>query len=356
MTSDTRTPDEIERDIEEERARMSGTINDLQKKFSVEGILGDLGDMFRDQGGDLTRSVGRLVGRNPAAVAVVGIGLAWLFIGRNRNRHDHSGRPSDRGGRKDSRQWTGKALPARPLADGAPNREGDRFWYAEAARPAQHGADRRQGAAHPRSQDSKAGNGNGSVFGAIRSGVDAVVDAAGSIGDSVMSLKDRLLHGTEGLSDEAKQRVLSARQAAHDARAQTKAAVTRGTQAAANLFEDQPLVIGALAVALGAAIGGVLPQSRIEDETLGASSDRLFDEAQKVFAEERAKATALVDEAVDEASSALRDTGAELAERLPDAGTTAGAIMGRVTDAANRVIDGATGATGNQQRPNRRTS
>ena len=41
MTNDTRTADDIERDIEAERTRMSGTINELQRKFSVEGIVSE---------------------------------------------------------------------------------------------------------------------------------------------------------------------------------------------------------------------------------------------------------------------------------------------------------------------------
>ena len=81
MTNDTRTADEIERDIEEERARMSGTINELQKKFSVEAIVSDLGAMFRGQG-EVARSISQTIGRNPAAVALVGVGLAWLFLGQ----------------------------------------------------------------------------------------------------------------------------------------------------------------------------------------------------------------------------------------------------------------------------------
>ena len=76
MTNDTRTADQIERDIEYERAQMTGTINDLQKKFSVEGMINDVRGMFSEQGGDLGRMVIQTVARNPGAVVLTGIGLA----------------------------------------------------------------------------------------------------------------------------------------------------------------------------------------------------------------------------------------------------------------------------------------
>jgi hypothetical protein len=89
MTHDTRTADEIERDIQRERAQMSDSINNLQEKFSVDSIVNDLGNMFRAQGEDLSRTFSQTVGRNPAAVALVGVGLAWLIIGQNHGEDDH---------------------------------------------------------------------------------------------------------------------------------------------------------------------------------------------------------------------------------------------------------------------------
>ena len=38
MTNDSRNPEEIEREIERERAGLADTLDDLQDRFSVEGI------------------------------------------------------------------------------------------------------------------------------------------------------------------------------------------------------------------------------------------------------------------------------------------------------------------------------
>jgi hypothetical protein len=108
-------------------------------------------------------------------------------------------------------------------------------------------------------------------------------------------------------------------------------------QTTVNLFSDQPLVMGALAIAVGAAIGGLLPHTQIEDDALGATSDRLFAEAQRVFREERQKAMQVIKAAATEATGALKDTGAELADLLPAGKTAGNVIVDQISDAARRV-------------------
>lgn len=332
MTNDTRTADDIERDIEDKRAEMSGTINDLQKKFSVEGIVSDISAMFRDQGGDAGRYISETVGRNPAAVALVGVGLAWLLLGKGRDtaaptrQHD---RDSAYGGNWD------RSLPASRKAR-ADLREAEDSWFDDGGMVY----------APPSAQSSGRGaNGvteaSSGVMTAVRNGADAVVgavsDAAGAVRDVAMDLTAKLSSGMDDLSDEAKTRVLTARRAAHDAKKAAKTAGKHPGQTTVNLFSDQPLVMGALAIAVGAAIGGLLPHTQIEDDALGATSDRLFAEAQRVFREERQKAMQVIKAAATEATGALKDTGAELADLLPAFKTAGNVIVDQISDAARRV-------------------
>ncbi len=81
MTNNTRSPEEIEREIERERAGLTSTLDDLQDKFSVETIARQFSDQFREHGGDIGRSVSDAVKRNPVALALTGAGLAWLMLG-----------------------------------------------------------------------------------------------------------------------------------------------------------------------------------------------------------------------------------------------------------------------------------
>ena len=81
MPSDTRTSAEIERDIEQERAGLTDTLEDLQDKFSSERIIREISNQFRDHGGDIGRSVSNAVKENPLALTLTGVGLAWLMFG-----------------------------------------------------------------------------------------------------------------------------------------------------------------------------------------------------------------------------------------------------------------------------------
>ena len=336
MTNDTRTADDIERDIEDERAQMSGTINDLQKKFSVEAIVGDIGAMFRGQGGEMGRAISQTIGRNPAAVALVGVGLAWLVLGQARAPAFKGGKGQPDLGAAYGRNPE-RAMP-RPQAAGRSLQEENRKWFDDHLFPDGH-----QPVSHSQTMapaTGAAGRSDG-IIGSIRNGADAaagaVSDAAGSVRDMAVDLTERLASGTGDLPEDAKARVVAARRMAHDARTAAQEAVKRGGRAASSLFEDQPLVVGALAVALGAALGGLLPHSQIEDDTLGATSERLFADAQQVFQDERAKAMAVIRAAAAEAKDVLKDTGTELADLLPEGKSAGNVIVDHIGDAANRV-------------------
>lgn len=353
MTNDARTADEIESDIAEERAQLSGSINDLQTKFSVETIGRDLGDMFRDQGGEIGRAISRTVGRNPTAVALIGVGLAWLWLGQGRKDHDHVG--SRHAGRRlgldgnqnrpAADQWDKIAVAQGPAHSKFPSHDGDRFWFDEAATISAPHLDHGQNATGDAGGSASAAGTLGGMIESVRDTAGAVAEvvsgAAGTVRDTAIDLTGRLSHGTEGLSAEARARVLAARQAALDARVATEAAMQRGRQAATNFLEDQPLVVGALAVAFGAAIGGALPRSQIEDDALGDSSDRLFAEAQAVFRDERNKALAVLKAAADEAKDQIQNTKSDLGALLPDGKSAGDVIVDHLSHATDRVIDSA---------------
>lgn len=330
MTHDTRTADEIERDIARERSAMSSTIHDLQQKFSVNAIMDDVNHMVRDLRHDFGHSVSRTVSRNPAAVAVVGVGLAWLILGSNRNetqahtdhRSDHMpGRQGFDEWDDSTSSWTDSSL------------DDDSAWFG--TRRGSHG------------RSDKSSGMTGKLKGAAGSVKEAVSGAADNVMHTATDLRERVSHGLEDFSDEARERVLAARLRAVEAREKSGAALSRGSGAANDMFKEQPLIAGAIAVAVGAALGGVLPHSRIEDETMGESSDKLFREAQAVFREEREKAMAAVKGAMSDAKQELKDIGSELrsdaSDLVPEDKTVGEEVSDRTSDAAKRVYESAKG-------------
>ena len=52
MTNETRSPKEIERDIERERAGLTNTLSDLQDRFSIESLARQVSDQVREHGGE----------------------------------------------------------------------------------------------------------------------------------------------------------------------------------------------------------------------------------------------------------------------------------------------------------------
>jgi hypothetical protein len=88
-------------------------------------------------------------------------------------------------------------------------------------------------------------------------------------------------------------------------------------------FRDQPLVGGALAFAVGAAIGAALPHTRQEDEAVGAMADdvkdRLSAQASQTFDKAEGLATDVYGKAVSVAAEVhdiARDRIAEEAKNL----------------------------------------
>lgn len=380
MTSETRSPEEIEREIERERAGLTNTLEDLQDKFSVDTIVRQISDQFRDNSGEITRSVSDAVKRNPVALALTGVGLAWLMLGDKTDRRDpYENR--DRGEDSDDFYTRDRFARTRSRRRPAVRSQGSRahslgpergdpseaFYYKgdEQQRDLpswvgdgdQHSESKGMGA----KLGGAAQNAGESLSGAASTAGTAVADTAKSVGGSIsdagrsvsdsaqhvataaseraMSFRDRLSQGTEHLSEEARQRVIAARERALEARDAVVDYGHKGSEKMTDLFEDYPLVTGALAVAVGAAIGAALPRTRIEDDYLGQHSEHLVEEAERIFAEESEKLSKVAHAATDEAKRVLHEFKEDAQEATDAVVKEAGAAGERVADAARTEAD-----------------
>lgn len=370
MTSDTRSPEQIERDIERERAGLSNTLNDLQQRFSVETIARQVTDQFREHGGDIGRSVSEAVKRNPVALALTGVGLAWMILGDKSAPAPHDrgyrgrGYDDDRDGdyadpaRYDRYEPGASASVARrPYGGGAegPNAaysgrygEQDRLPGWAQSHSDQSGA-RLSGAASSaadaaRRAGSTVASGGRATASAVSdagsSASERLHDLASDASDRAGALRERLAEGTENLSEEAKARVVAARERAMEARDAAMDYGRKGRERAADMYEAQPLIAGALALALGAAVGAALPHSRIEDRYLGDYSDDLMDEAERIFAEEKDKLSKVAQAATDEAKRVVREAKQEADDAAP-AETAEQAVAEKAKVYGQRVADAA---------------
>jgi hypothetical protein len=153
----------------------------------------------------------------------------------------------------------------------------------------------------------------------------------------------QIADGTEHLGEEAKARVIAARRRAIEA-ASSIPSLSEGADMAADYYDRQPLVFGALALALGAAIGSAIPRTRTEDAYLGGASDDLYHEAERIFAEERAKAERAVSKTVEEVQNVVFEAKSELDRKAEGDGTAAETIEEKGKSAATRIAETAKAA------------
>lgn len=87
----SRSTDQIEREVEQTRAELAQTADELRDRLSVGQMFNEAGRMLRTSGGaDFMRNLGRQVADNPLPVLLIGIGLVWLMTsgGQRRSRPD----------------------------------------------------------------------------------------------------------------------------------------------------------------------------------------------------------------------------------------------------------------------------
>ncbi|MFW8594449.1 DUF3618 domain-containing protein [Cribrihabitans neustonicus] len=386
MTSDNRSPQEIEREIERDRAQLSSNLEHLQDRFSVDGVVRQVTDQLREHGGELGQAITRTVKENPAAVALTGIGLAWMIFGggpKTRGADDYrsyrgrmsSGRQGGSYLEDDELQTRQTYRGSRPIPRPDPRFKGGSVgvpaWALEdeddeslsdraaanaaAARDSVTGAvgaarDKTAAAgsavADKASDASSAIKGKAAEAGAAAKGhasaaAESVSAAAQSARERAARMRARLSEGTENLSEAARERVIAAREAAVDARRRAASAMSAHSERASDFFERQPLVAGALALAVGAAIGGALPRSRKEDELMGAHSDELIARAEAILREEKEKALAVAEAAKDEARDIAKEKREELDSGAPGDKSAGEAVADEAKKAGKRVADAA---------------
>lgn len=347
-----RSSAEIEREIEAERGALAGTIRDLRDSVSLEAVVHRVADGLRDNGSDIAGAVSRQVRENPLGVALTGIGLAWLMMGPRRSPDRRRlPPPHDSYYDDDDMDWeadlgTRRAGAADFGSDDRFGSTGDRFGSGgdTFGSADDDGFGDLYGSPRPQFESSRNGSGDGDgsgqglgsrasaamgraaerIGGGARRARSGASDRADRVRAGAGRLRARMDHGLEGFSQAARERVLAARKAAVDARENAERAARQGRQKMADAYDNAPLVTGALALAVGAALGSLLPRTETEDDLMGAESDRLMDDAMRIYDEEKAR---------------LKDAGAQVAE----AGKKA---AGDVADAAGQAASSVAAGTG----------
>jgi ElaB/YqjD/DUF883 family membrane-anchored ribosome-binding protein len=273
-----RSPEDIERDIERTRSRMSRNIDELGDRLKPSNLKEEAKSAIKDAAQGAVSNVGEqarrtssrlveVIRENPLPVIAVGAGVTWLLT--QRSRSDVSG-----------------------------NRM---------ARYAYTGPERRQG------------NGiKDKVGGAVGGVKDSVSEAAGGVAERAGELKQQ---AGERLEDWGNQ-----------ARSQSQRLKTNLQHAA----EENPLALAIGAAVVGLALGMLLPETERENELMGPARDQLVDRAEETV--ERAKDAAVEAgrEVKESVKAEIEQHKPEVKEMVEQAGQT---VKEQVKQSARRVKD-----------------
>lgn len=313
---DTKSSEQLQREVDQQRARLEDRIDGIQQKLSPGQLIDELMAYTKGGGGEFISSLQRNVTANPLPVALLGVSLAWLMA-----------KPAPASGDTDA-QWDDSINARRgyggqvndyPVAvisgssmtrvSHKPGESGAHYSeFADEAgkifRAASDEAGRRAG--HFMDETGKSFRGFTDSAGKR---VEHFRDESGNILDEASGWAS---HGWQQAQDKIGGAQSAMRQGFEDRKARaTQASHAMGEQVSSlnhaiiNQFRDQPLVAGALAFAAGAAFGSALPHTEQEDELIGEAADtakaRVGQESEHLYDEGREQAEALYEDASERA-------------------------------------------------------
>lgn len=361
-----RSSAELEHEAERVRADMAETAATLREKMSPSQLMDEVAGYFRNgDASTLVQNVKTQVRDNPLALGLIGAGLAWLMAGRGVRAaaQDYYYRRTEDMGRETS-DYSG----AYGADFDSTYPERSRLSGSEGLTTSSYGS--------TRTDMSESGHGSGSdesgsESGGLRQGIsdtlsaarDRASSAAESIQSAAGSLGDSARDMLRGASDRASGMTHSLRDRTGHLAGQTRRTFL-------DTLEREPLIIGAIGLAVGAAVGAMLPSTRYEEELVGDQREQLkrkageavrygIEEAKEVAREVSDAALSAAKEKSEE-EGLLPNGGKPMADKLRD---VAAAATSAAQEAAERKLSsdessssgssaGSTGSTGSTSSTN----
>jgi Protein of unknown function (DUF3618) len=348
----SRSPAELEREVRESRADVERTLDAIQERLSPGQLVDQVAHYMRDNGGEFARNLGDTVRQNPVPVVLVGVGLAWMMLGSRRDVDlpraadfvpDYPPDPDDPSAPE---SW---AVYERGSATAWDDDAEGEIEGASAYGPAEAGA---YGAAEfdagigERAWDAAAGAGEGLSEAARRAKAglsdarertrEGLREAGEGVRQTVGGAKERLGRFARGARDQAAGMGAGVARGAQRTGAHARRYGERAREGFLETLHRQPLVLGAVGLAIGAAIGAALPSSRREDELMGDTSDQFKQRARSARREEYAKAKATASAAYAAAEEGAAEQGLSR-EGLNAAAEAARQKVESVADAATEA-------------------
>jgi hypothetical protein len=211
-----KAPKDLEHEIDGIRNHMEHTLDLLERKLSPGDIIDSVLNMVRGNGGGFAQNLTTQVQNNPLPTLLTSVGLVWLMSASDR-----------------------------------PPPRGNGFGDDQAHRTMQGAMGSARNAARR-----------------VQEGGHDLGERAHELGERVSGAASQAGHSMHAMAD-------SMRDSAHRAGESARRGVRRMEGQYEHLLEEQPLLLGALGFALGAALGAMVPRTEVEDELMGEYSDRV---------------------------------------------------------------------------------
>jgi Protein of unknown function (DUF3618) len=249
-----RSAAEVELEVEAQRGHLDRTVEALKDKLTPGEVFDEASRAMGDAGQQILAKLLDQARQNPMPVALVGVGLAWLM--------SSSGKSAASGGSPAGGLGQGLARASSTLASA-----GD----AVAGGAQELGRGASEGIKHLGDKAHAVGD---TLSGRAHRLGDKAQDLASDMKETVSTMSDTMTSGAASLghSGEAVAHRLSA--AAQDTSRRVGESGAAAGRWVSDLVKSEPLLIGALGLAVGFAIGAALPSTPVEDETLGHTRDQ----------------------------------------------------------------------------------
>jgi len=293
--------EEIREQIKDTRSRMSDTLDQLgerlnphrlgeQVKDSIrDATVGRVSHMARqakDQVMSMERSLVRTARENPVPAAMIGIGLAWIILNNRR---------------RGSSPTNGYSTTASQLTDydeDAPN-YGTQYETLES----EEESGIKRGLHRVRDQAAELG---GTIKEKVAAVGERTSDMASKVGERTSEIASKVGERTSQFASKVGQGTK-----------RMATAVAEGSKRQAKrveeTFYENPLAIGALALAAGLAVGLSVPRTETESRLMGDASERLTDKARDVVRDTKDKVQHVAERVIEEgkrtANDAMREQG-----------------------------------------------
>lgn len=306
---ENRQPEEIERDIQRTREEVSSTIDAIQSKLSPGQMMDQAINYARTSlPADFGSNLNQQVRDNPLPVSLIGIGLAWLMMSDPNKPKRRTSTVYDPVG----------ASRRTPLGSGDPYDSYESYdsTYVGAA------------SSYPTSNDQE----EGTVHRAMSRVSETGEGMKHKLSETSQGVKNRLSETGHRLSETGQGMKNKASDLGHRSQEQYYRAKTGFS----HMLEEQPLIVGAIGLALGAAFGAALPRTQRENELMGHTRDDLMESAAQRVNEQADKLAEKTQQTLDKVGSKVgeanelnnedseqRDTlAASGNNRLPESGRT----------------------------------